>query len=168
MNKKNKKKNSNKDKRLFSHQFNLIDFSADIIIGFNKEYDTIPYVDSLYEYGIRFNAAFAGFDVIKSGTVIATGGATVGDQFRLVKDQGEIIVYQNETKIVSEILKSTTIVSSLKDRISFGSSGYSEQKRMIQDRIKKINDYRTNTTKRENEISNALEILTKKISVLIK
>ena len=39
---------------------------------------------------------------------------------------------------------------------------------MIQDRIKKINDYRTNTTKRENEISNALKNLDEKISVLIK
>jgi hypothetical protein len=39
---------------------------------------------------------------------------------------------------------------------------------MIEDRIKKINDYRTNTTKRENEISNALESLAEKISTLIK
>ena len=73
-----------------------------------------------------------------------------------------------DQKIVSEILKSTTIVSSLTDRISFGSSGYAEQKRMIEDRVKKINDYRTNTTKRENEISNALESLAEKISILIK
>ena len=73
-----------------------------------------------------------------------------------------------DPKIVSKILESTTIASSLKDRISFGSSGYAEQKRMIQDRIKKINDYRTNTTKRENEISNALKNLAEKISVLIK
>ena len=70
--------------------------------------------------------------------------------------------------MVSEIIKSTTIVSSLRDRISFGSSGYAEQKRMIKDRIKKINDYRTNITKRENELSNALESLDEKISILIK
>ncbi len=56
----------------------------------------------------------------------------------------------------------------MKDRISFGSSGYAEQTRMIKDRTKKINDYRTKTTKRENEISNALESLAEKISVLIK
>jgi len=73
-----------------------------------------------------------------------------------------------DQKIVSEILKSTTIVSSLRDRISFGSSGYDEQKRMIADRFTKINDYRTNTTKRENDISNALESLAEKISILIK
>jgi len=73
-----------------------------------------------------------------------------------------------DPKIVSEILKSTTIGSSLRDRISFGSSGYTEQKRMIKNRIKKINDYRTKTTSQENEISNALESLNEKISKLIK
>ena len=70
-------------------------------------------------------------------------------------------------KIVSEIIKTTTTVSSLKDRISFGSSGYAEQKRMIKDRMKKINNLRTNTTKRESELSNALEKLNDKISNLI-
>ena len=69
---------------------------------------------------------------------------------------------------VAEIIKTTTTVSSLQDRISFGSSGYSEQKRMIKNRTKKINDLRTNTTKRENDLSNALEALDQKISNLIK
>ncbi|MFB5615972.1 MAG: argininosuccinate lyase [Nitrosopumilus sp.] len=69
---------------------------------------------------------------------------------------------------VSEIIKTTTTISSLQDRISFGSSGYSEQKRMIKNRTKKINDLRTNTTKRENDLSNALEALDQKISNLIK
>jgi len=70
--------------------------------------------------------------------------------------------------IISEVIKSTTIISSLRDRISFGSSGYAEQKRMIKDRIKKTNDYRTKLTARENELSNALENLEEKISILIK
>ena len=73
-----------------------------------------------------------------------------------------------DPNVVSEIIMSTTIVSSLKDRISFGSSGYTEQKRMIKDRIKKTNDYRTKITTRENELSNALEKLDEKISILIK
>jgi len=72
------------------------------------------------------------------------------------------------TSIVSEIIKSTTITSSLKDRVSFGSSGYSEQKRMIENRIQKINEYRTKTTKRENELSESLSKLDKKISLLTK
>ena len=46
-----------------------------------------------------------------------------------------------DPKIVLKIISSTTVVSSLKDRTSFGSSGYDEQKRMITDRIKKINQY---------------------------
>ena len=70
--------------------------------------------------------------------------------------------------IVAEIIKTTTTISSLQDRISFGSSGYAEQKRMIKSRMKKINDLRTNTTKRENELSKALELLDEKISNLIK
>jgi len=70
--------------------------------------------------------------------------------------------------IVSEIIKSTTITSSLKDRVSFGSSGYSEQKRMIENRIQKINEYRTKTTKRENELLESLSKLDKKISLLTK
>lgn len=70
--------------------------------------------------------------------------------------------------IVSEIIKTTTTVSSLQDRVSFGSSGYAEQKRMIKNRMKKINDFRINTTKRENELSNALKTLDEKISYLIK
>jgi len=73
-----------------------------------------------------------------------------------------------DPKIITELLKSTTIFSSLKDRISFGSSGYGEQKRMIKDRVKKINDYRTKITKQENEISIALESLSEKISKFIK
>ncbi len=69
---------------------------------------------------------------------------------------------------VSEIIKSTTIVSSLRDRKSFGSSSYSEQKRMVNDRIKKINDCRTEIINRENSLFHAFENLNKKISLLTK
>lgn len=85
---------------------------------------------------------------------------------------GEIKKSVQGTKVnptlVAEIIKTTTTVSSLKDRISFGSSGYAEQKRMIKNRMKKINNFRTNTTKRENELSNTIERLNEKISNLIK
>ena len=70
--------------------------------------------------------------------------------------------------VVSEVIKSTDTVSSLKERISFGSSGYSEQKRMIETRMQKINESRIKMTKRENDLSNSLEKLEKKISILIK
>jgi argininosuccinate lyase len=72
-----------------------------------------------------------------------------------------------DPKIVSNIISSTTVVSSLKDRTSFGSSGYDEQKRMISDRIQKINQYRTDITKRENTINSSIESLKKDIDEII-
>ncbi|HET9008702.1 MAG TPA: argininosuccinate lyase [Nitrosarchaeum sp.] len=84
----------------------------------------------------------------------------------------EISKIAQETKInpnlIMEIIRSTTITSSLKERKSFGSSGYDEQKRMIEDRMNKINSYRIDITKRENNISKALNNLTDKINELVK
>ena len=70
-------------------------------------------------------------------------------------------------KIVSKIISTTSVVSSLKNRQSFGSSGYDEQKRMISDRIHKINQYRTDITKRENSINSSIESLKKDIDEII-
>ncbi|MGY5144367.1 MAG: argininosuccinate lyase [Candidatus Nitrosopumilus sp. bin_32a] len=72
-----------------------------------------------------------------------------------------------DPNVVSKIISSTTVVSSLKDRTSFGSSGYDEQKRMISDRIKKINQYRSDVLKRENKISLAIGDLTKQVNEVI-
>jgi len=84
----------------------------------------------------------------------------------------EISKIAQDTKVnpnlIIEIIQSTTVVSSLRERKSFGSSGYAEQERMIKDRMKKINDYRINVTKRDNDISKALTILSDKISELSK
>jgi argininosuccinate lyase len=73
-----------------------------------------------------------------------------------------------DPKIVSKIISSTTIVSSLKDRKSYGSSGYDEQKRMISDRIQKINNYRIAITKRENKINSAIGDLEKQVNEIIR
>lgn len=73
-----------------------------------------------------------------------------------------------DPKLVSEIISTTTTKSSLKDRVSLGSSGYSEQKRMISDRMEKINQQRTTLTTQENHLTNALRELEEKISILIK
>ncbi|KER07128.1 Argininosuccinate lyase protein [Marine Group I thaumarchaeote SCGC AAA799-E16] len=70
-------------------------------------------------------------------------------------------------KLVSKIISSTTVVSSLKERKSYGSSGYDEQKRMISDRLKKINDFRTDLIHRENKISSCIEDLNKQINEII-
>ena len=72
-----------------------------------------------------------------------------------------------DPKLVSEIISSITVVSSLKERKSYGSSGYGEQKRMISDRLKKINDFRTDLTHRENKINSSLEDLKKQIDEII-
>ena len=72
-----------------------------------------------------------------------------------------------DPKIVLKIISSTTVVSSLKDRTSFGSSGYDEQKRMITDRIKKINQYRSNVSQRENKINSAIDDLLKQVNEII-
>ena len=73
-----------------------------------------------------------------------------------------------EPKLIQSIIQNTTITSSLKERKSFGSSGYEEQKRMINDRIKKINSYRITTTKRQNDIIKAFENLSNKVQFIIK
>lgn len=72
-----------------------------------------------------------------------------------------------DPKLVSKIISSTTVVSSLKERKSYGSSGYDEQKRMISDRIKKINDFRTDITRRENKINSSLDDLKRQIDEII-
>ena len=74
---------------------------------------------------------------------------------------------QVDPKLVSKIISSTTVVSSLKDRTSFGSSGYDEQKRMISDRTQKINLYRDNLLQRENKISLAISNLAKQVNEII-
>ena len=72
-----------------------------------------------------------------------------------------------DPKIVSKIISSTTVVSSLKDRTSFGSSGYDEQKRMISDRTKKINQYRSDVLQRENKINTSIDDLKKQVKAII-
>ena len=67
-----------------------------------------------------------------------------------------------------KIIQSMTAHSSLAERTSYGSSGKSEQKRMILDRKKKIRAYRGGTTKRTNEVKTAFEDLTIKVKTIIK
>ncbi len=73
-----------------------------------------------------------------------------------------------DSKIVSKIISSTTVVSSLKDRKSLGSSGYDEQKRMISDRTQKIDKYRMIISERENKISSSIIDLEKQIKKIIQ
>lgn len=72
-----------------------------------------------------------------------------------------------DPKAVAKIIQSVSVFSSLQERTSEGSSGFNEQKRMIADRIKKINAYRIGITKRDGDITNSLSNLSKKVKSLI-
>ncbi len=72
-----------------------------------------------------------------------------------------------DPKIILKIISSTTVVSSLKDRTSFGSSGYDEQKRMITDRTQKIDQYRSDMLQREDKINTAIDDLKKQVKAII-
>jgi len=85
----------------------------------------------------------------------------------LVEIKKSVVDTKVNPKIVSKIISSTTVVSSLKDRRSYGSSGYDEQKRMISDRIQKINNYRTDVTQRENKINSSIDDLEKQVNEII-
>ena len=84
----------------------------------------------------------------------------------------EISKITQETKInpalIMNIIQSTSISSSLKERKSFGSSGYDEQKRMIENHLNKINIYRIRAAKRDSNISKALDDLSSQVLEIIK
>jgi argininosuccinate lyase len=67
-----------------------------------------------------------------------------------------------------ELIKETSTISSLKDRKSRGSSGLSEQKRMIIQRNKKISIYNNKIKKQNMLIKKSLDSLSKRIRVLTK
>lgn len=76
--------------------------------------------------------------------------------------------YSVDPKELSRVVKSMNAYSSLNQRTSHGSSGKSEQQRMILDRKRKIQAYNTGTVKRANEIKVAFENLTAKIKTITK
>ena len=71
-------------------------------------------------------------------------------------------------KLLMELIQSTTITSSLHDRKSQGSSGISEQKRMIKDRMGKINAYQRGIKNRSNQVQNSLDKMNEKVKQLTK
>ncbi len=73
-----------------------------------------------------------------------------------------------DVKLVAEIIKNTTITSSLRTRVSQGSSGFSEQKRMIVQRTKRIDSYRTQIAKRDNKIELAIKQMQHRVAELTK
>jgi len=80
----------------------------------------------------------------------------------------EIKAKEVSLELLIELIQSTTITSSLHDRTSQGSSGISEQKRMIKHRLGKINAYQTGIKNRSNDVQNSLNKLGKKVKALTK
>ena len=73
-----------------------------------------------------------------------------------------------KSKKLFEVIQRTTISSSLKNRKSKGSSGISEQTRMLTIRIKKILSYNKTVKKQNSEIIKSLDLLSKKVKTLTK
>jgi len=72
-----------------------------------------------------------------------------------------------DAKLVSEIIRSTTISSSLRERVSRGSSGYAEQKRMIMQRAELISSLRAQVARRDGRVSAALDGLNERVAGLL-
>ncbi len=84
-------------------------------------------------------------------------------EIRASVDEGGV-----EPRTLYKIIQEMTANSSLDERTSHGSSGSSEQHRMISDRKKKVQAYKVGTTKRTNEIKIAFENLARKVKAIIK
>ena len=75
---------------------------------------------------------------------------------------------KSDPELIHNIIQKVSLKTSLKERKSLGSSGYDEQKRMLNDRIKKINSYRTKTAARQNNVSMALDKLSADVKKIIQ
>ena len=71
-------------------------------------------------------------------------------------------------KKLLQIIQGTTISSSLKNRRSKGSSGISEQTRMISQRTKRISLYRNSIKKQNSVVKRSFDSLSKRVKTLTK
>ena len=119
--------------------------------------------------------------LVHNGISFRKSHQIIGRLVKIAHKSGKPISELNKSEIKNEIkgkevslelliklIKSTTITSSLHDRTSQGSSGISEQKRMIKHRLGKINAYQTGIKKRSNDVQNSLNKLNKKVKALTK
>jgi argininosuccinate lyase len=72
-----------------------------------------------------------------------------------------------DSKKILKIITSINAESSLKNRTSQGSSGISEQKRMVSNRKTKVNTYKTGVVKRGNEVVSSMDSLSRKVKSLL-
>lgn len=72
-----------------------------------------------------------------------------------------------DSKLVFDIVSATTVVTSLADRSSYGSSGYDEQARMIADRTLRVKESRGDVLARESKINSATADLQRQVDELV-
>jgi len=119
--------------------------------------------------------------LVHNGISFRKSHQIIGRLVKIAHKSGKPISELNKSEIKKEIkgkevslelliklIKSTTITSSLHDRTSQGSSGISDQKRMIKHRLAKINVYQTGIKNRSNDVQNSLNKLGKKVKALTK
>ena len=85
-----------------------------------------------------------------------------------MRDIDTLSIKEIKSKKLFEIIQKTTISSSLKNRKSKGSSGISEQTRMLSNRIKSVLSYRKIIKKQNSEVKKALDLLSKKVKTMTK
>lgn len=80
-------------------EFEITNYNDDVIFGFNREFDTIPYVDSLFEYAIKVlrNKKII---LLKSGIEIWNGSSNLSERLRLIKQNGKITFVQSNDIVV--------------------------------------------------------------------
>lgn len=75
---------------------NVDSLNGQVIVGLNKLNDTIPYLYRLFEYAIHYDST-GRFEIRKSGALLSSGTVTIGDQFKMLKQDDSIYVYKNGT-----------------------------------------------------------------------
>ena len=85
-----------------------------------------------------------------------------------INDINAISLKTIKQKKLLHIIQGTTISSSLKNRRSKGSSGISEQTRMISQRTKRISLYRNSIKKQNSVVKRSFDSLSKRVKTLTK
>ena len=120
--------------------------------------------ENLVKLGISFRTSHK---IIGQIVQIAANSRKGLDQLTL-EEISSIKTKEIKLAKLMDIIQETSIISSLKNRTSRGSSGLSEQKRMITQRKKKIINYNGKIKKQDASIKQSFDRLSKKIKILTK
>jgi len=120
--------------------------------------------EKLVKLGIPFRTSHK---IIGQIVQIAANSKKSLDQLTL-DELDSIKMKEMKLSKLMDLIQETSIISSLKERKSKGSSGLSEQKRMIVQRNKKITIYNSKVKKQNSSIKQSLDGLSRKIKTLTK